>query len=73
MEYYAATNWDPAIKAVILTGPFGKLPWKSRNIIIQNEDIYKELTAVARVALKAGKPADILSIKCPILAASRCR
>jgi alpha-beta hydrolase superfamily lysophospholipase len=28
VEYYAATNWDPAIKAVILTGPFGKLPWK---------------------------------------------
>jgi pimeloyl-ACP methyl ester carboxylesterase len=54
VEYYAATNWDPAIKAVILTGPFGKLPWKSRNIIIQNEDIYKELTAAARGALKAG-------------------
>ena len=29
IEYYAATSWDPALKAVILTGPFGKLPWKS--------------------------------------------
>jgi pimeloyl-ACP methyl ester carboxylesterase len=37
VEYYAATNWDPAIKAVVLTGPFGKLPWKSRNIIIQDD------------------------------------
>ena len=26
VQYYAATNWDPAIKAVILTGPFGRLP-----------------------------------------------
>jgi pimeloyl-ACP methyl ester carboxylesterase len=67
VEYYAATNWDPVIKAVILTGPFGKLPWKSRNIIIQNEDSYKELGAAARDALKAGKPADILSIKMPYL------
>jgi pimeloyl-ACP methyl ester carboxylesterase len=27
VEYYAATNWDPAIKAVVLTGPFGN--WMS--------------------------------------------
>ena len=47
VEYYAATNWDQAIKAVILTGPFGKLPWKSRNIIIQDEDVYKALTESA--------------------------
>lgn len=67
VEYYAATNWDPAIKAVILTGPFGKLPWKSRNILIQDEAIYKELTAAAHDALAAGKPADILSLKMPYL------
>jgi pimeloyl-ACP methyl ester carboxylesterase len=67
VEYYAATNWDPAIKAVILTGPFGKLPWKSRNIIIQNEDSYKELGAAARDVLKAGRPADVLSMKMPYL------
>jgi pimeloyl-ACP methyl ester carboxylesterase len=67
VEYYAATNWDPAIKAVILTGPFGKLPWKSRNIIIQNEDIYRELTTAALLALKSGKPADILPSKMPYL------
>src|SRR5713101_9643779 len=63
VEYYAATNWDPAIKAVILTGPFGKLPWKSRNIIIQDEDVYKALTESALGALKAGKPGDILPMK----------
>jgi pimeloyl-ACP methyl ester carboxylesterase len=67
VEYYAATNWDPSIKAVILTGPFGKLPWKSRNILIQNEGTYRELNAAALGALKSGKPADVLPIKMPYL------
>ena len=67
VEYYAATNWDPAIKAVVLTGPFGKLPWKSRNIIIQDDDTYKELGVVARSATVAGKAADILPMKMPYL------
>ncbi len=67
VEYYAATNWDPAIKAVVLTGPFGKLPWKSRNIIIQDDDAYKELGVAARSATAAGKAADILSMKMPYL------
>jgi pimeloyl-ACP methyl ester carboxylesterase len=67
VEYYAATDWDPSIKAVILSGPFGKLPWKSRNIIIQNEDIYKKLGAAAREGLMAGKPGAILSARMPYL------
>jgi alpha-beta hydrolase superfamily lysophospholipase len=67
VEYYAATSWDPAIKAVILTGPFAKLPWKSRNILIQNEDTYKKLGAAARNALTAGKPGDILPMRMPYL------
>jgi alpha-beta hydrolase superfamily lysophospholipase len=67
VEYFAATHWDPSIKAVILTGPFGNLPWKSRNIIIQNDAIYKELTAAALGALKAGKAAEPLALKMPYL------
>jgi pimeloyl-ACP methyl ester carboxylesterase len=67
VEYYAATNWDPAIKAVILTGPFAKLPWKSRNILVQNEDTYKKLGAAARNALTAGKTGDILPMRMPYL------
>jgi pimeloyl-ACP methyl ester carboxylesterase len=43
VAFYAATDWDPTIKAVILTGAFGKLPWKSRHILIQDEDNYKAL------------------------------
>jgi pimeloyl-ACP methyl ester carboxylesterase len=67
VEYYAATNWDPAIKAVVLTGPFGKLPWKSRNIIIQDDDAYKELGAAARRSTATGNAADILPMKMPYL------
>jgi pimeloyl-ACP methyl ester carboxylesterase len=67
VEYYAATNWDPAIKAVVLTGPFGKLPWKSRNILIHDEDIYKSLSEAAAAAMKAGKPGDQLAMKMPYL------
>src|SRR6267142_3576642 len=63
VAFYAATDWDPAIKAVILTGAFGKLPWKSRHILIQDEDNYKALTEAALGALKAGKVAEILPIK----------
>jgi len=68
VEYYAATDWDSAIKAVILTGPFGKLPWKSRNIIIQNEDAYKALSQASLDAVKAGKAAELLPMKMPYVA-----
>ncbi len=67
VEYYAATSWDPAIKAVILTGPFAKLPWKSRNILIQNEDTYRKLGAAARAAQATGKAADVLPMRMPYL------
>jgi pimeloyl-ACP methyl ester carboxylesterase len=63
VAFYAATDWDPTIKAVILTGAFGKLPWKSRHILIQDEDNYKALAEASLGALKAGKAADILPIK----------
>ena len=63
VQYYAATDWGPAIKAVVLTGTFGKLPWKSRHILIQNEDNYKALADASLAALKAGKPAEVLPFK----------
>jgi hypothetical protein len=63
VQYYAATDWDPTIKAVILTGAFGKLPWKSRHILIQDEDNYKALADASLGALRAGKAGEILPIK----------
>ena len=63
VEFYAAPDWDPTIKAVILTGAFGKLPWKSRHILIQDEDSYKALGEASLAALKAGKAGEILPFK----------
>src|SRR6266851_4921804 len=63
VAFYAATDWDPTIKAVILTGAFGKLPWKSRHILIQDEDNYKALAEASLGALRAGRAVEILPIK----------
>jgi acetyl esterase/lipase len=63
VAFYAATDWDPTIKAVILTGAFGKLPWKSRHILIQDEGKYTALAGASRGALKAGTAAEVLPIK----------
>ncbi len=71
VEYFAATNWDPAIKAVILTGPFARLPWKSRNILIQNDDIYDALGTAARGLLRAGKPGETLPTRMPYVGGVR--
>jgi pimeloyl-ACP methyl ester carboxylesterase len=63
VQYYAATNWDPDIEAVILLAPFGNLPWKSRNLLIQNEQNFAALTAAATQALRDGKLGDYLPVK----------
>jgi pimeloyl-ACP methyl ester carboxylesterase len=58
--FYAATDWDPAIRGVILTGAPAKLPWKARHILIQDEDAYRTLARMAREALRAGRPEALL-------------
>jgi pimeloyl-ACP methyl ester carboxylesterase len=63
VAFYAATDWDPTIRGVILTGAFGKLPWKSRHILIQDEARHRALAVASREALKAGAAADVLPIK----------
>ena len=63
VTFYAATDWNPTIKAVILTGAFGKMPWKSRHLLIQNEQNYKALVGASLSALEAGKPDEILPIE----------
>ena len=54
--FYAASDWDPTIKAVILTGAFGKLPWKSRHILIQDEETYRALAVASREASPVSRP-----------------
>jgi len=53
----------PRIKAVILTGAFGRLPWKSRHILIQDDDNYRALAEASLGALKAGNAGEILPFK----------
>jgi pimeloyl-ACP methyl ester carboxylesterase len=54
VQYYAATDWSPDIKAVILTGPFGNLPWKTRTILVQDEASYRALADEAMSSLHDG-------------------
>jgi hypothetical protein len=55
------------VKGVILTGPFGNLPWKSRNILIQNDTAYNALADASKKALRDGDAGDVLPIKMPYL------
>lgn len=62
VAFFAATDWNPAIKGVILTGPIAKLAWKARHINIQDEDNYRALAQAARDALREGRPEATLPI-----------
>ena len=63
VQFYAATNWDPDIKAVILLGAFGNLPWKSRNILVQNEENFKALIDASMKALRNGTLGEYLPVR----------
>jgi pimeloyl-ACP methyl ester carboxylesterase len=60
VQYYAANNWDADLKAVVLTGMFADLPWKSRYYLVQNEESFGQLHASALKALHEGKARDVL-------------
>ena len=44
------------IDARVLTGAFGKLPWKSRHILIQDEETYRALAVASREASPVSRP-----------------
>lgn len=48
---YAATHWRTDVAGIVLTGVFADLPWKSRNMLIADEDIYGELRGEAITAV----------------------
>ena len=62
IQYYAANNWDPDIKAVILTSMSANLPWKSRHILIQDEESYAKLHNAALNSLQEQKENEVLSM-----------
>jgi|SRR5712664_1457041 len=63
VQYYAANNWEPDIKAVVLTGMFGNLPWKSRHVLVQNEDNWAQLFEVSMKNLREGKTSDVMPVQ----------
>jgi hypothetical protein len=42
---------------------FGNLPWKSRSMLVQNEDAYHALSEAALKSLREGKERDLLSLR----------
>ena len=65
VAFFAATEWDPVIRAVVLIAPFARLPWKSRYILIQKQDVYRVLAQQSRAALHAGRITDPLPLEMP--------
>jgi hypothetical protein len=63
VQFYAGTNWDADIKAVILTGMFGNLPWKSRYLLVQDEENFRQLFDAALKALRDGKADQVLPVR----------
>ena len=54
VQFYAATSWDRDIAGVMLSGMFANLPWKTRNLLVQDETSFGRLTAAASAALRDG-------------------
>jgi alpha/beta hydrolase fold len=63
VQFYAATNWDADLKAVVLTGTFANLPWKSRHLLVQNEENFRELSEAAFRSLRDGRADAVLPVR----------
>jgi pimeloyl-ACP methyl ester carboxylesterase len=63
VQYYAANNWDPDLRAVVLTGMFANLPWKSRHMLVQDEQRFAELQEASLQALREGREAETLPMR----------
>ena len=69
VQYYAANNWDADIKAVVLAGMFANLPWKSRHLLVADEDAFRRLSEAAFKALREGKERELLPLRMRIIRA----
>jgi pimeloyl-ACP methyl ester carboxylesterase len=63
VQYYAANNWDPDIKAVVLTGMFANLPWRTRYMLVADEETFRRLSDAAFKALAEGTERDLLPLQ----------
>jgi pimeloyl-ACP methyl ester carboxylesterase len=63
VQFHAANTWDRDTKAVVLSGMFANLPWKSRHMLVQNEDAFRALSEAAMKSLREGKEREFLSLR----------
>lgn len=61
--FYTATNWDADLKAVVLTGMFANLPWKSRHLLVQDEENFRQLSEAAMKSLHDGTLEQVLPVR----------
>jgi pimeloyl-ACP methyl ester carboxylesterase len=61
--FYAATNWDRDIKAVVQLSTLGDLPWRSRYLQIQDEEKFRALSEAALKSLREGKEQELLPLR----------
>jgi pimeloyl-ACP methyl ester carboxylesterase len=60
VTYFAATHWHREISGVLLTGMFADLPWKSRHLLINDEEAYARLGREATELAARGEYATVL-------------
>jgi pimeloyl-ACP methyl ester carboxylesterase len=65
--YYAATDWSPDIKGLVLTGPFANLPWKTQYILVHDDPVYQKLYQEALDLVRSGHPDAVLPDQMPYL------
>lgn len=61
--FYAATNWDRDIKAIVQLSALGDLTWRSRYLQIQDEDKFRLLSEAASKSLREGTEKEILPLR----------
>lgn len=67
VTFFTATHWHGSTAGVVLTGMFADLPWKSRHLLIDDEQTYHALTQEAVAAVRAGEYDRVLSTRMPWL------
>jgi pimeloyl-ACP methyl ester carboxylesterase len=61
--FYAATNWEHDIKAVVQLSAIADLPWRSRYLQIQDEDKFRALSDAALKSLHEGNERDVMALR----------
>jgi pimeloyl-ACP methyl ester carboxylesterase len=61
--FYAATNWDRDIKAVVQLSTLGDLSWRSRYLQIQDEDKFRALSDAALTSLREGREQEVMPLR----------